>query len=357
MTIKLSDFILEQTISDSSITDIELECRNAEIDVMFAIMEAEYKQFQMNYFTEAVTTAPPPPPPNQTVIASTVNPGKQQTTNTTSNGIPESLKNTVEPAKAQQNQPSFGQKLYDKAFESGHNYVASQTVGSPQTIFGIIVSMLKLMLKNLQVLLNQIIGVLEPIALFKRRKKSTNDVELNDEQKKIVGKIKAKVDGRMRMIGLYAAAALFVVGILKDMTNIALDYKKIMAKISQNESQASVIFNQANNIAYVQHDESFDTSLDYLASIKSSKGFADISHQLSEIESGMNSIDQNTQIDKTYESRISAALKKYYDSTYRSVRTLDAQTSQLIRQFSIALSKKSYTKPVNMSNMDIETVG
>ena len=47
MTIKLEDFVLEQTISEASVIDIELEQAVAEIEVASAMMEAYFKQLDM----------------------------------------------------------------------------------------------------------------------------------------------------------------------------------------------------------------------------------------------------------------------------------------------------------------------
>ena len=47
MTIKLEDFVLEQTISEASVIDIELEQAVAEVEVASALMEAYFKQLDM----------------------------------------------------------------------------------------------------------------------------------------------------------------------------------------------------------------------------------------------------------------------------------------------------------------------
>jgi hypothetical protein len=55
MTIKLSDYILEQTISDASVDDIMIEQAVAEVEVASAMLEAYFKQVAMygdGYFQE-----------------------------------------------------------------------------------------------------------------------------------------------------------------------------------------------------------------------------------------------------------------------------------------------------------------
>lgn len=85
MTIKLSDFILEQSISESSIFDIEFERLSAEIDVCIALCESYIKQYEMSIYQEAIAPPAPPPPktttttavPQYSVVGPQV-PGKQQ---------------------------------------------------------------------------------------------------------------------------------------------------------------------------------------------------------------------------------------------------------------------------------------
>ena len=52
MTIKLSDFILEQSISDASTIDIMLEQAEAELEVSIKLAEAYAKQLTMEYITD-----------------------------------------------------------------------------------------------------------------------------------------------------------------------------------------------------------------------------------------------------------------------------------------------------------------
>ena len=57
--IKLSDYILEQSISDASVSDIEIERLFAEMDVCFAMMEFFNKEQSMqDIITESATTQP-----------------------------------------------------------------------------------------------------------------------------------------------------------------------------------------------------------------------------------------------------------------------------------------------------------
>lgn len=58
-TIKLSDYILEQSVSDASISDIEIERLFAEMDVCLAMMEFFIKEQSMrDIITESATTQP-----------------------------------------------------------------------------------------------------------------------------------------------------------------------------------------------------------------------------------------------------------------------------------------------------------
>lgn len=52
MTIKLSDFILEQSISDANVYDIIIEQAAAELDVCMKLAEAYSKQMALEYFSE-----------------------------------------------------------------------------------------------------------------------------------------------------------------------------------------------------------------------------------------------------------------------------------------------------------------
>lgn len=61
MKIKLSDFILEQAISDASVDDIIIEQLSAEVDVCLALMEAYFKQYKMQVVEEAAAPASLPP--------------------------------------------------------------------------------------------------------------------------------------------------------------------------------------------------------------------------------------------------------------------------------------------------------
>ena len=57
MVIKLSDYILEQSISDASVSDIEIERLFAEMNVCMCLLNLSTKQ---TMFQEALTTAQPP---------------------------------------------------------------------------------------------------------------------------------------------------------------------------------------------------------------------------------------------------------------------------------------------------------
>jgi hypothetical protein len=60
MKIKLSDYILEQSISDASIDDITLEQLKAELRVDIAINEFYIKNYNMGLFQEVTAQQPPP---------------------------------------------------------------------------------------------------------------------------------------------------------------------------------------------------------------------------------------------------------------------------------------------------------
>ena len=61
MQIKLSNFILEQSISDASTDDIIFEQLNAQMDVAFAMLESCIKDYKMQTYQEVFTPSAPPP--------------------------------------------------------------------------------------------------------------------------------------------------------------------------------------------------------------------------------------------------------------------------------------------------------
>ena len=65
MEIKLSDYILEQSISTASINDIEYERSRAELHVAIAIMEANLKRYNMQVFQEVDADVPKQMPTQQ----------------------------------------------------------------------------------------------------------------------------------------------------------------------------------------------------------------------------------------------------------------------------------------------------
>lgn len=98
MVIKLSDYILEQDISSSSASDIELEILIAEMDVSFALFEAYIKKYKMSVYQEM--DAPPPPKvdipkPAETAIVSTA-PDQTATTQTALQDIVDFGTNVIE---------------------------------------------------------------------------------------------------------------------------------------------------------------------------------------------------------------------------------------------------------------------
>lgn len=69
MNIKLSDFMLENDISDTNVSDIILENNNAKLDVLLTLMEYYSKQFDTaKIILESGPSAPPPKVPTKNDI-------------------------------------------------------------------------------------------------------------------------------------------------------------------------------------------------------------------------------------------------------------------------------------------------
>ena len=114
MKIKLSDFILEQSISESSIFDIEFERLSAEIDVCIALCESYIKQYEMSIYQEAI--APPAPPPPKTTTTTAVQPQY-------------SVVGPQVPGKQQQQEDGFVKKAAKKGVDMYVDHVIKENSG------------------------------------------------------------------------------------------------------------------------------------------------------------------------------------------------------------------------------------
>ena len=333
MLIKFSDFILENSISESSSRDIELERCDAELRVNMVLMEMFVKEYNMKLYSENVVAAPPQPNPTQTVIAGSVTPGKEGSDPV--NKIPKSLNGIVTDVSNTLNE--LNNSAGDVMLSSATSYVNNQITG---TGWG---KILKLIIDNIKRIFEDILAALQAIGLIKKKNPNAE----NDENTKgIIKVISKKTKCTIGSIKYFLSALLAIFSIIKFGKDINTEYKNAIKQINSNKVKSIELMNVPSSINQ-QHDDETG-SIEDLFSFLQSAEVSNLRSKFSEAESQLQSLSVNN-INPNISNEIQKSLTPYYDMMLKNCRKVKADINGLVHKLQIQKSSTSYSNPTAMT--------